>query len=284
MTLLNEFRRTKKDCLCPVCGKPDWCLISRDAPPSKCICSRTPSPHPWGEAGWLHRLRDDGRRSDDAVREVRVEVCSRPPDLGELAERCRRSVRPDTLARHAADLGLSVESLRRLGIGWTPRAWVFPMTGADDRICGVRYRAADSGKWSEKGGKEGLFTPAGLDASGTLAIAEGPTDTAALLDLGLEAVGRPSCTGGTKLLALLVRTHRPAAVAIFADSDGPGQRGAAALASVLATCCQDVRLVTPPSKDTRAWLNGGATPAEAIALIGSASPLRLAIRLRSTAP
>ena len=45
---------------CPVCGKPDWCLVAADN--SVAICQRIEdgSVKKCGEAGWLHRLSNDG--------------------------------------------------------------------------------------------------------------------------------------------------------------------------------------------------------------------------------
>ena len=44
---------------CPVCHKPDWCLVAADG--SAAICARVleGSVKRCGEAGWLHRLRHD---------------------------------------------------------------------------------------------------------------------------------------------------------------------------------------------------------------------------------
>lgn len=41
---------------CPICGKPDWCLLSRDG--GKAICARIESDRPAGNrgAGWTHNL------------------------------------------------------------------------------------------------------------------------------------------------------------------------------------------------------------------------------------
>ena len=59
-------------------------------------------------------------------------------------------------------------------------------------------------------------------------ICEGPTDTAALLDMGFaNVVGRPSCTGGIKLLVELVCQRRSEEVVVVADGDEPGQGGPA---------------------------------------------------------
>lgn len=61
MSLLNDYIRVSRKHPCPVCGKPDWCMISRDDPanPSKALCKRVEFPIKWRDAGWLHKLRDD---------------------------------------------------------------------------------------------------------------------------------------------------------------------------------------------------------------------------------
>ena len=50
------MNRVRRDNPCPICGKPDWCLIAGDK--TAAICKRIESPKQCGEAGWLHRLRD----------------------------------------------------------------------------------------------------------------------------------------------------------------------------------------------------------------------------------
>ncbi len=65
---LNAGESTGKSCVrvsklnpCPVCGKPDWCLVSQDG--ATAICARIESGRPIGNngAGWLHRLADTSR-------------------------------------------------------------------------------------------------------------------------------------------------------------------------------------------------------------------------------
>ncbi len=52
----NKWIRVTKHNLCPVCGKPDWCLISQDG--EAAICARIESDKPAGKkgAGWIHKL------------------------------------------------------------------------------------------------------------------------------------------------------------------------------------------------------------------------------------
>ena len=264
---------------CPICGKPDWCLVASDG--SAAICPRVceGSVKRVGEAGYLHILRDDPdwpRRA--RMRTIRVDLPDRSQrDFGPLAAEYAAAVEETKLEAFAECLGLSVDSLIRLGIGWSTQhgAWSFPMRGSDMNVRGIRLRSMTGRKWAVTGSRDGLFIPNGLCFTGPLCICEGPTDTAAMLALGFETVGRPSCTGGTKLLAELVRRKGPPALVIVADSDGPGERGAEALASTLLPLCGAVRLIHPPEgiKDARAWKRAGAARQDVQAAIDEA-PVR----------
>jgi hypothetical protein len=255
--------RVSKDRPCPVCHKPDWCLVAPDG--SAAICQRVAdgAVKRVGEAGWLHRLHDN-RWRPCGPRLIRVPL--RKPALAAewsaLAAQFQGSAEPNRLKSLARALHLSVESLRRLGIGWcaASRAWSFPMSDADGRAIGIRLRTEQGAKFSVKGSASGLFIPTDLDTSARLLIAEGPTDTAALLDLGFDAVGRPSCTGGSRWLVELVKAQPRAALVIVADRDPAGQRGAESLASRLALFCRNVRVILPPDtiKDARQWKAAGA--------------------------
>jgi DNA primase len=156
------------------------------------------------------------------------------------------------------------------------------MTDAAGRMLGIRLRSPDGTKFAVKGGKEGLFIPAnvGGDPDPQL-ICEGPTDAAALLDMGFRnVVGRPSCTGGIKLLAELVRQRRTPEVVIVSDGDEPGRVGADRLASVLVAYVPAVRVIAPPAgvKDSRDWLRAGGTRQDVEGAIHAAAVRRLVIR------
>jgi hypothetical protein len=270
---------------CPVCGKPDWCAVARDG--NAALCQRVESPRRVGDAGWLHRLREDSWQPPRRL--VRSQRLATPEaagvDLSRLAASYRAAVDDDDLHRFAASLGLSASSLSRLGVGWSAehRAWSFPMRDPVGHVLGIRLRRPDGFKYAVAGGKDGLFLPAAAEGGspGPLLVCEGPTDTAALLHMGFaSAVGRPACTGGVKLLAELVRVRRPPGVVVVSDADAPGRFGAANLASVLVAYAPWVRVVEPPAgaKDARAWLQAGATRQEVEKAIAAAAARRLVVR------
>ncbi|MCY2929852.1 MAG: hypothetical protein NTV86_10235 [Planctomycetota bacterium] len=155
------------------------------------------------------------------------------------------------------------------------------MSDDSGKVLGIRLRFPDGRKLAVPGGREGLFIPQGLAYSGPLLVAEGPTDTAALLDLGYEAIGRPCCTGGVGHCIEIVRGHQPLAVVIVADADAPGQRGAEALATAILPYAASVRVIQPPEgvKDAREWKRVGGTQADVSAAIEAAVGRHLSVKV-----
>jgi hypothetical protein len=232
-----------------------------------------------------------GRRSTRQVTNYNYE---------DLAERF--ALPPSGLAPLAKLLGVSVASLldaqagrvlgeamyshkREAEVGIT--AWTFPMWDANPHVTGLRLRFenGDKGSWTDS--IPGVFIGRRWGLPGPVAICEGPTDRAAIWDLGFDVIGRPSCnTGNSIILTMLARLRdlgdRVAGagaarreVVIFSNLDEakpipgtdpvryfyPGQEGAVQLADELTRARFPVRIITPPDgwKDFRGWKNGGAT-------------------------
>ncbi len=263
----TKWKRVSRANRCPVCGKSDWCLTTGDdGNPAAVICSRIESDKTIGTkgAGWLHRLRDDDQwRDRPRQRRVRLDDPTANfnwgdgTDFCELATACEATISIPQIEALADKLGVTVSSLERLQVGWwNPHsAYAFPMKDAAGTVRGIRLRSRTGFKWSISGSRQGLFVPLNLGTCDTLLICEGPTDCAALIDLDFDVVGRPNCTGGADLLVDLVCDWKPSNVAIIADADVPGQRGARSLAARLVGYVPGgVRIVTPPVKDAREWV------------------------------
>lgn len=158
----------------------------------------------------------------------------------------------------------------RLGVPWMSlvnagmvkaerEQMAFPMFDWRRHLVGVRIRGYDGKKWALPGSRNGLFIPMNRKPEGWLFACEGPTDLAALLSLGLDGFGRPSCTGGVEESVRLVGV-RP--LVIVADGDGPGRDGAERLATAMRKASRDkvIRIIEPMGrKDMREWLKDGAT-------------------------
>ncbi len=303
----TKWKRVSRANRCPICGKPDWCTYTGDVGnPDAVICSRVESSKRIGTkgAGWLHRLRDDDQWKDrPRQRRVKLDVPVAPIiDFGAMAVQCESALGPHRRGLLAAELGVGVESLNRLRVGWSERhkAFTFPMADAGCQFCGIRLRGIDGRKWSVKGGRQGLFIPACIarerlcsapfddDPKSTLFVCEGPTDTAALLDLDFSAVGRPSCSGGVSQLLGLIRapgSFIPRDVVIVADGDSAGHTGAWHLSMALVSYVPAVRIISPPDgiKDARAWVQAGASRLDVLDAIDAAPALQLTYGVKAVA-
>lgn len=282
--ILDDFARVTRGCPCPVCGKTSWCLIAKDGS-GRAVCKRVESDKPRADAGWLHvggTLAVDPKRIASAVRSRRLSA-------GEIEAMCGRFVAGmdgSRLVRIAAGLCVSRDSLARLSIGFDGEAYTFPMLNADGEIVGFRRRFNDGRKLSVAGGNEGLFIPSGLTFTRATHLCEGPTSCAALLSMGFEAVGRPSCNSGNRIACDFIRRSCVRSVIVWGDRDKPktlangntfrpGQDGAWTLAKLLAAFVPMVRVFIPTvAKDAREWLRAGATTEDVIhAIRTEATPL-----------
>jgi DNA primase len=91
-----------------------------------------------------------------------------------------------------------------------------------------------------------------------LFVCEGPTDTAAALDLGLFAVGRPNCCCGGPEIKIFARHHAVARVVLISDNDKPGLDGARKVGGELKL---PFAVYVPPAKDVREFVRLGGTRA-----------------------
>ncbi|UCG48181.1 MAG: hypothetical protein JSU94_00075 [Phycisphaerales bacterium] len=145
-------------------------------------------------------------------------------------------------------------------------------------VIGIRRRFPNGFKLSVVGSRTGLFIPFGLPTDGVFLICEGPTDTAAALDLNFAAVGRPDCNSR---IGMVSRFAKGREVVIISDNDDAGKAGAEKLAARLALSCPDVRIIRPLAsiKDLRDWLRAGLTPEGLNRVMSSAKPVRTRVRL-----
>jgi len=260
--------------LCPVCQKPDWCLVASDG--TAAICARTESATRSGDAGWLHRLTQSPPR-----REPRAPAKGRPATTDWIALAGRRvagltPARRDELAR---TLGLPTDALDALPlVGFHTDAggsyFTFPEANAGGTVVGLIRRFGDGTKKAIPGSKRGLTLPAGWrERPGPVFVVEGPTDAAAMTAAGLAAVGRPSNSGGVAHLTELFGAWDAGRTVIVigendrkAGGEWPGRTGAESVARGLAgRLGRAVHMALPPAgaKDVRDWLTApdrGNTP------------------------
>lgn len=263
------WRRVTRNEPCPVCGKPDWCGIANDGTAVRCM--RVESNRE-SNGGWIHDRSDGARSRIPAFRPLPMVTSG--AELGLLADRWVAALTDSRLRQFAEGLGIRTQGLVALGLGWTGRAWSFPMRNADRQIVGIRLRAPDGRKFAVRGSREGCFLPP-HHAAGLLLFPEGATDAAALIGLGFDVVGRPSCSGGVRHCVALGRGRR---CVVVADDDAPGRQGADALVRNLLAVAASVQLVVPPAKDVRDWVRAGATRLDVAAWVERAPVRHLRMR------
>ena len=264
---------------CPICGDHHWCGVSADGAIVHCMREPSDWPCATGGGGWFHRLEEAPSKPNRPRRRAPEPEPASTLDCEALLAgwripSCKR------IRGQAEALGVSETSLRRLGACFSPlhEALAFPMYDETEQIVGIRLRHADGRKRAVKGSKAGIFLADACmgDLAETVLICEGPTDTAALLDLDFVAIGRPSCLGQEPIVRTLVCGRH---VVILADRDEPktrkdgspwfpGAEGAEQLAKALLGHVKSLKIVKPPKvKDARAWLCAGATHAIVQAVI-----------------
>lgn len=251
---MSTWIRVTKAKPCPVCSKPDWCLLSQDG--SACICPRIESKKFIEGSGYLHVLSET-EWSKDQWKPEKKELPEHNEVIAVMARKYYKLCDEEALVDASERIAVSERSLRRLGMGWcaSQSANTFPMFRYERRLIGIRMRGTDGRKWAIKGSKQGLFMPTEIGPQGII-ICEGPTDTAAMLDLGFNAIGRPSCMGATELILEVVEGR---CVAIMADRDGPGMDGAERLQAAIKRKTKESLIISPPPgyKDARSWYRGG---------------------------
>ena len=262
----TKWRRVTKDAPCGVCGKTSWCTVAEGA----AHCMRVESEKPVESGGWIHAVEVVLPRLTRPVKRLT------PDEVESLVRGCERHPRAQaqrtSLARR---LGVSVRSLERLhvGCGADKRSGLefssWPERDARGAFTGLVRRYADGVKKTYPGTSHGLIYADDWRGDGRVVLVpEGGSDTAALLSLGLSAIGRPSNLGGVKLLTQLLKGYR-GCVVVLGENDQkaretcrcgvcnycwPGRFGAVETAKKLQSRGYRVWwCVLPDAKDVRAW-------------------------------
>lgn len=205
----DGWNRVSSQNPCPICGKSDNCTVSED-----------------GGVVWCGRIEDGSVRQNAGGQFLHFQndqsAAIRPMERSSYSGRSNVARRTDLpmISRHwfeanysvpkreelASILGVSVASLFALHVGWNGNVWTWPERDGAGNIIGVTQRYPDGSKRQLPGGQRGLiYSEQWSGDSGPLFLTEGGSDTAAALTIGVNAVGRPSNTGGIQHLIQLLR-------------------------------------------------------------------------------
>ena len=259
---MSTPRRVKKSEPCPICKKEDWCLIGTDIVICMRITSQRSKSFADGSIGYIHQ-KEGGP-------EIRTPSQNRPEKLfvnsAEIAKKWAYQYGTESLNYLAKNLGICKATLVLLRCVKAPQhcVWGFPMRNGRGEIIGIRMRHENGRKWCNPGGHNGLFIP-NCTPQKEVVICEGPTDTAAVLHMGMYAIGRFNCSGGIYQIQEFIREQKINRATIISDNDedreingtvvNPGIQGAIALSELIGI---PSRCVTLPTKDVREFVvNGG---------------------------
>jgi len=260
---------------CPICRKPTtrregYCVIDQQRGLVWCGHSV--------QSGLKSFYKIDGQHSPPPAS---VRMKKRPViDFTAMHEMMRSEISPANLRAEAQSLGVSTQALRAVGIGWCSEhcAATFPMYSLHRKIVGLRVRRRSGYKFAIDGSTNavfiptGKFAPAGQDEQGRCVIVEGPTDTAAAIDLGLPVFGLPSALVAHDVIAHYVKGRD---TVVIRDNDSDGLKSSDRLAAILVPICPTVRVIHPMQvKDLRKWKQAGATRELFEAVARNAAPVK----------
>lgn len=272
----HTWKGVSKSAPCEVCGKDHNC--SRATDDDLLICRRggdTPPGwkfiRPTSDGGNMYGLADG---SSDTVSPKPKPRRPEPPkpqfDWPAIHKKCRAEIIPGELYDFAdVELGLDGWAVDALEAGVHNDRYVFPERDAAGKIIGLVKRhllppgsdlPRNRSLWCAN---RGLTYRYPLPEKDPVLIVEGASDTAAAMESGFTAVGRPSNAGGGELLAVLLAGRH---VIVCGENDQkpsgkwPGREGVEAIVPHLTPVCASVRVLFPPpdTKDVRSWLTGGA--------------------------
>lgn len=247
-----SFTRVSKAHPCPICKHGDWCRVFADG---WAECMRVQSDKPAKSGGWMH-----GQSRIPLRLTPRVLPSAPPPTINatKMMREWLAATSPAELDEFATSLGVSPASLTAVGAAWAAshRAWAFPMCDGYGNVVGIRLRN-ERGKFAVRGSRQGIFL-ANVPAQKTLFVCEGPTDTAAAIELGLFAVGRPNCCCCGLEIRVYARRQECSRVVIISDNDKPGLDGARKVGGELKL---PFAIYVPPAKDIREFVRLGGTRA-----------------------
>jgi Protein of unknown function (DUF3987) len=275
----TTFRTVSRAEPCAICGKTHKCSRGADG---LILCGRPVEPAP---AGFVYLGRSKGdeqfgmyRAEGDPVIEARQYDHANgnghakgkrasPIDWRDRAEKYAKAFTPELRRELAESLGLPEAALARLSLlGWhaDEQAWTFPEVDGAGNVRGLNRRYRDGSKRMLPGGRRGLTVPADWDMGGPILLVEGASDTLILHALGLTAIGRPNNTGGSELLAEMLKDVGPERqIVVVGEFDPksdsglwPGRDGAIQTAEKLAAALnRPISWCLPPddAKDSREW-------------------------------
>ena len=244
-----DYARCSKSLPCPICGRIKYCMVCDTG--DAVVCTRNSE----GSVktlsyGFLHFLQDSVRpayipkskpveHSPDKIKADYNVMFRAGRFLSPLADQLQITVR--TLIQ----MKVRTDSVKG--------HWCFPMYDQFLQLIGLKCRNLARKKWCVKGSRLGIYMSTAFIPTQPLVICEGESDTAALLNLGYNVIGRASATSCVEIIAALVRNPK---VFIVADTDSSGI-GLSSAKQLAARVENSSIIYNADFKDVREWIASG---------------------------
>ena len=258
--------------LCPVCNKPDGCLIADDGTAAICARESKGSIKKVGKGGfrggWLHILGD--------FKPKKFTVPEKPyVNWNKWANKFAHDLKANAedFLRLCLGQRLSILSVMRFNIGWSQGWLTIPIYDMHRKISGIQKRKGNIKRFM-KHSDMGIFVPLTFyqDLSKTVAVCEGWTDTVAAYEYGLNSLGKLNVWCGNEEVIKYITGHPTIErVIVFADDNKPNQHGvcvgiegATETADLISDRGYDTKLVLTPEQDLRQCKQNEMTLTEVI--------------------
>jgi len=243
--------------LCPICGKPDFCLVAEDGTAAICARIEKGSVKRVGEAGYLHILKEGfvpQKYKEPPVPDIDWHTKVTVQGVNLLSKRRE-------FGKFCKYTGVNPIAALRFNVGYDDGWFTIPLYKEANKITGIQRRRGAL-KRMEKHSKIGVFVPSAFFQyhCRTLAVTEGWSDAVAAIQYGFSSIGKFNSHAGDKWTEYYAKHIKCQQVLIFADNDesGIGLEGANKTATHLKeTLGIPVNVCVTPKKDLKETYNAG---------------------------
>jgi hypothetical protein len=221
------WQRARRSAPCPICGRDHYCTFNKECGLVRCTRAESQKASTASDGGiaWIHSIDGESIKVPEKSSEPVIKLSV--PEIQLLSDDCKLHRSAQAKRESLADsLCVSPWSLWELdvGIGWSESGQEYstwPSRDASNRIVGITRRFESGRKLCVRGtSNRGLFIPSHANARywrsvKVLWVVEGGSDVAAAVSYGVPAVGRPSNSGGSVLLAQWIPRFCPSVLKII---------------------------------------------------------------------
>ena len=252
---------------CPICRKPDWCLVAPDG--SSTICQRVQSDKKAGNAGWLHVIKgatttkEVANSADTAKADNKAAAKLYTSASDAISALSFHRGQPTRIDTYRDGTGQVVGKVLR----WDT---------ADDKTFLPLRRSPDGWTCEAMPAPRPLFDlPTLLDTTDTVFVGEGEKVAGALAGIGLTCTTSPGGAKSASSADWSALKDRP--IVVLPDNDAPGLQYAVDVAAILHGKAKSIKIVQLPGLEAKGdivdWLQIPGNDKDALLKLVTDAPL-----------